>query len=212
MAVDIVPALLVRSKGELEYALARLRGVAPWVQVDLVGRNYMEGEESFPDWEEFDFEADLMTGNPARDAETAVQLGAARVVVHAEGQYREALDMMQKYRAGEYAVEVGVALHPHDSIDALDGLEGLYDYAQVMGIAREGAQGEPPDPRAADMVRALRAAHPGLVIQVDGAAAPRVEELVAAGASRLVVGSAIAGADNPRAAYKEIYTRANGPH
>lgn len=210
MVVDVVPALLVRSKEALEEGLLKLRGVAAWVQIDLVGRNYMEGEETFPLWEEFSFEVDLMTENQAADAEAAVALGASRVVVHAHRDALEALEAMQKYRAGDFAVTVGIALHPDDAPPTLATFDGLYDYVQVMGIASEGAQGQPPDGRAVELVRALRRAYPELVIQVDGAVGERVEELVEAGATRLVVGSAIAGAENPKAAYKQIYTRANG--
>lgn len=210
MPIEIVPALLVRSKEELEEGLRRLRGAAPWVQIDFAGGNYMEGEESFPWWEEFNFEADLMLRDQERAAEALVQLGAARVVVHAHDDAQAALQVLQKYREGEFAIGVGVALHPGDIPEALKEFDGLYDYAQVMGIAREGAQGEPPDARAIELIAALRAAYPHLCIQADGAVAPRVEELVAAGANRLVVGSAIARADNPKAAYKELYTRANG--
>lgn len=212
MAIEIVPALLVRSTKELDEGLSRLRGVAPWVQVDIVGANYLENEESFPQWEEFSFEIDLMVREPARDALMLVRLGAARVVVHAGDGARAALEALQTYREGEYAVGVGIALHPDQRAEALEEFTGLFDYVQVMGIAREGAQGQPPDPRATDLVRELRAAHPELVIQVDGAAAPRVEDLVAAGARRVVVGSAIVRADDPKAAYKELYTRANGSH
>lgn len=210
MAIEVVPALLVRSKEELEDGLQRLHGVGKWVQIDLVGRNYLEREENFPQWEEFNFEVDLMTENQARDAEHMVALGAARVVVHAHRDALRALEVLQKYRTGEYAVAVGVALHPTDAPEILSTFDGMYDYVQVMGIAKEGAQGEPGDVRAVELVRSLRLAHPELVIQVDGAVAPRAEEFVKAGASRLVVGSAIVGADNPKAEFKALYTRANG--
>ncbi len=208
MAIEIVPALLVRSAEALDEGLERLRGVSPWVQVDVVGSNYLEGEENFPQWEEFNFEADLMVHNQARAAEIAVQLGAARVVVHAEHEAKGALEALQKYREGEYAVQIGLALHPQERADTLRAFEGLYDYVQVMGIAHEGAQGEPPDNRAVELVKELRAAYPGLLIQVDGAVAPRVKELVAAGASRLVIGSAIVNAENPKAAYEKFIEEA----
>jgi pentose-5-phosphate-3-epimerase len=213
MAVDIIPALLVRSKKDLGQGLERLRGVSSWVQIDLVGTNYIEGEENFPLWEEFNFEADLMLPNQLQVAESMVQVGAARIAVHAEeSDAHEALRALQIYRTGDFAVEIGVALRSHDTPEALKEFEGLYDYVQVMGIDREGAQGEPPDPHGKDLelIRALRANHPSMLIQVDGAVAPRIKELVEAGASRLVVGSAIVNAENPKAAYKELYTVANG--
>ncbi len=209
--VDIIPALLVRSKRDLADGLERLRGVSSWVQVDLVGTNYLEGEEHFPLWEEFNFEVDLMLANQAQVAQDMVALGAARVVVHVAGnQAREALEVLQAYRTGDFAVGVGVALRSTDTPEVLLEFAGLYDYVQVMGIAKEGQQGQPPDERALELVRALREANPGLLIQVDGAVAARAKELVEAGASRLVVGSAIVTADNPKAQYKALYTRANG--
>lgn len=208
--IEIIPALLVRSLGELQEGLVRLKGVAPWVQIDMVDRNYLEGEESFPHWEEFNFEVDLMTRSQAKDAEAMVALGAGRVVVHAHADAPLALEAMQKYRAGDYGVEVGVALHPDQAPETLSTFDGLYDYVQVMGIAVEGRQGQEPDARAVALVQALRHAYPTLLIQVDGAVAVRAQELAQAGASRLVVGSAIAQADNPKAELKALYTRANG--
>ena len=211
MAIDIIPALLVRSKRDLEEGLERVRGAASWVQVDLVGRNYLEGEESFPYWEEFDFEADLMVPEQASAAEAMVRLGAARVVVHAAGaQAREALEALQAYRAGDFAVGVGIALRSSDAPDALREFEGLYDYAQVMGIEHEGQQGQPADPRAIGLVRALREAYPDLPVQVDGGVnAAHIPALVEAGATRLVAGSAVFGVDNPAAALRELVTLAN---
>ncbi|MBP7770877.1 MAG: hypothetical protein KA066_03150 [Candidatus Pacebacteria bacterium] len=211
MAVDIIPALLVRSKRDLETGLERLRGVSSWVQVDFVTSNYLDGQEAFPHWEEFNFEVDLMLAGQATEAQALVGLGAARVVVHlAGGEARGAIDVLQQYRAGDFAVEVGIALRSTDTTDVLSEFDGLYDYVQVMGIAVEGSQGQPPDPQALELVRALRQAYPSMLIQVDGAVAPRARELVEAGASRLVVGSAIVNADNPKAAHKELYNRANG--
>jgi ribulose-phosphate 3-epimerase len=153
-----------------------------------------------------------MLGDQAAAAEAMVALGASRVVVHAaqEGA-QEALARLQQYRAGDYAVAVGVALRAHDEALVAQGFEGLVDYVQVMGIAHEGRQGEPFDPQALELVRALRAAYPALVIQVDGGvSAKSARALSAAGANRLVAGSAILGSDDPKGAYKAVYTEANG--
>ena len=68
------------------------------------------------------------------------------------------------------------------------------------------------EPRAVELVAALRRATPDLYIQVDGHAAGHEQELAQAGANRLVEGSAILAADNPQAALKEAYNRANGAH
>lgn len=190
---DIIPAILVHSRAALAAELDGLRG-APLVQVDLVGENFLKGEE-MPLWEEFDFEFDLMTDEQLADARVAVsELGASRVVVHAERpQAREALEALQQFRSGEFKVEVGVALLAHGSVEELAEYEGLYDFVQVMGIDRVGVQGQPFDVhhKALELVCALRAAHPALFIQVDGGVkADNFQSILDAGANRLVVGSA----------------------
>ncbi len=212
MAIEIIPALLVRNKRELEAGLERLQGVSAWVQVDFVGDNYLENEEYFPFWEEFSFEADLMLAGQDKVAEAMVALGAARIVIHAAGAAaKEALEVLQQYRTGDFAIAVGIALRSQDTPEVLQKFEGLYDYVQVMGIAHEGRQGEPHDPRSLELIAALRAAYPELVIQVDGGVnLDTVVALAAAGATRLVAGSAILSTDDPKAAHKKLYTIVNG--
>ncbi len=208
--VEIIPALLPKSFAELESGLERLKGVAPFVQIDLVGSNVLAGQESIPFWEEFDFEADIMLPTPSHDVEACVQAGASRVVVHAAAKdARAALQKLQATREGSFAVAVGVALGAHDTPEVLQEYEGLYDYVQVMGIEHIGKQGEPFAEQSIALVVALRATYADLSIQVDGAAATHPYELAQAGANRLVVGSAIMHADNPRAELERLYTIAN---
>lgn len=183
-------------------------GVSSVVQIDVV-KDIFAGRESLPMWEECDFEFDIYI-EPGAFVARAVELGAQAVVVHVRhATCGEALQVLQEYRGGDFATMVGLALQPTDTPEALAPYAGLYDYVQVMGIDNEGKQGEPFDPRVVELVRTLRAAHPALMIQVDGAAAGHIEELVHAGAQCIVVGSAIIRADNPKAVYKEMYNKAN---
>jgi pentose-5-phosphate-3-epimerase len=210
--IEIIPAVLPKNLAELEESLSRLREVAPLVQIDLVGSNILAGEESPPFWEEFDFEMDIMLPNPSQEVRRCVDLGASRVVVHAGAKdARQALGLLQDTREGAFRVEVGVALASHDAPEALLPFEGLYDYVQVMGIDEIGKQGEPPDPhrKEIELIKALRARYPGLMIQVDGAVAAHPKELVDAGATRLIVGSAIVAADNPKKELQRLYTLVN---
>ena len=209
--IEIIPAILPKSWGELEMGLEKLAGLSPLVQIDVV-KDIFGGHESLPMWEEYDFEFDIYV-EPMTFVERALELGASAVVVHARhNTVRAALEVLQKNRGGEFATAVGLALRPADTPEVLQAYAGLYDYVQVMGIDHEGRQGEPYDPLVAELVRALRAAHPELLIQVDGAAAGHVAALVQAGATKLVIGSALLGADSPKAAYKALYNTANGAH
>lgn len=206
--IKIIPAILPRTFKELEDGLERLRGISPEIQIDLVGTNVLAGHD-MPRWQEFEFEIDVMLPEPNLDELLA--LGPARIVIHAQYEYaHNALRQLQSLRDGNFPAAVGVALLPTASPEALEEYAGLYDFVQVMGIDVVGAQGRPFDPKAVELVARLRALHPMVPLQVDGHAAGHEKELVAAGAERLVVGSAIIHADNPRASYNEIYNRANG--
>lgn len=210
---EIIPAILPRSYEELEAGLAHLQGIAPLVQIDLVGTNVLKDREAPPLWEEFDFEFDIMLPNAAAEVVRCMELGASRIVVHAHSvNAREAAQFLQQYRGGAYPIDVGVAIASHGELEELQKFEGLFDYIQVMGIAHVGKQGEPFDERALDTVKTIREAYPAVVIQVDGAAATHPEELVQAGADRLVVGSAIINAANPKETLLSLYNKANGSY
>ncbi|MES2202716.1 MAG: hypothetical protein V4474_00060 [Patescibacteria group bacterium] len=209
--IKIIPAVLPKSWGQLTDDLNKLVGVATMVQLDVV-KNIFDGHESPPLWEEFDFEFDIYL-EPGEFVERALELGASRIVVHTRhATARAALELLQPQRGGEFAMAVGVALRPTDTPDVLIPYAGLYDFVQVMGIDHEGNQGEPFDSAAISLVRALRTAQPELFIQVDGHAAGHEQELAAAGVNSLVVGSAILTAEDPKAAYRTLYNKANGSH
>jgi pentose-5-phosphate-3-epimerase len=231
MAVEVVPAVLPRSLKDLSTHLARLRGISRKVQVDIVGGGFftfnrswpfrdhksfekiLKEEKGLPYWTDFDVEMDLMVDNPKELALTFVRLRTARIIVHASRPgVLEAAQMLADYDDDDrpFPVGVGVALGINDPLDILEPYEHLMDFVQVMGIAKVGYQGSAFDERALPLIARLRRRYPSMEIQVDGGVAPHVRELVRAGASRLIVGSAIVHAKNPGEVYKKLYTEANG--
>lgn len=205
--VEIVPAIMPGSFEELARRAGEVAGAERFVQVDVMDGAltsaanwpYRMGEsERLPAIPGLSFELDLMVREPSEKARTWVAAGAARVVLHSES----AADIPKELRKlrGEFPqVEWGVALPPAaDSAPFLD-IPAFADFVQCMGIARIGFQGEPFDKRVLVQVAALRKAFPALIISVDGGVseetAPR---LAAAGANRLVVGSAIFGKNSSK--------------
>jgi ribulose-phosphate 3-epimerase len=208
--VEIIPAVMPQSFEDLRAHCARLRGAAPVIQIDLLDGAYVSGttwpyarddaRESLP--EEPAFEIDCMV----EDARAAIERfpGASRFIVHADAPH--ALDALALLAPSKR----GVALAAGDAPEALDAFSGTYDFVQVMGIDPVGVQGASFDARALDLVAALRAKFPALVISVDGGVSPQnARALARAGASRLVAGSAIFGADDPSAAYRTLGAAAN---
>jgi ribulose-phosphate 3-epimerase len=232
--VEIIPAILTKSFKELERQAGIAHAFAKKVQIDVVdgvfakhatwpykdGANFQkikEEEHGLPFWEDFDFEFDLMIENPHEHAMDYVRAGASHIIIHAHATGAvEGLRKLAELRGsddGAFSVTTGLALLPNMQPDVLESFDTLFDYVQVMGIDNIGRQGEPFDEHAVILVERLRRRYPDLTLQVDGGVnMETVKALAQAGANRLVVGSAIFGADNPEEAYKALYTEANGVH
>ncbi len=229
--IEIIPAVLPQSFKELEESLAPLNGVVRRVQVDVVDGSYarpkswpyrdsasfekiVQEEHGLPFWDSMDFQFDLMIERPQEEIKKYLQAGASQVVLHARSAGSMAvfklLVEMRTEEMGTFAVHAGIALGAEENLEALEQFEGQYDFVQVMGVDHEGRQGEPFDRKALYLVERLRRRYPHLPIQVDGGVSlENARELVAAGATALVVGHAIVKASDPALAYKELYNRVN---
>jgi ribulose-phosphate 3-epimerase len=229
--IEIVPAVLPHSFKDLGEHVQHFKGAAiTCVQIDIVDGHFahsrtwpyrdegtfqkiVQEEHGLPLWDEFDFEFDLMVQDPVERMMDFVRAGASRVVVHAKSE--DAVHAIQKLvdlreETGAFSVKAGVAIECDAQPDALLPFEAQFDYVQVMGIAKVGYQGEPFDKRALYLVERLRARYPDLPLQVDGGVTlENAHQLAKAGATRLVVGSAIFKADDPLAAIVALKTEAN---
>lgn len=217
--VEIIPAVLVGSLEEMRAKLARVRGVAGTVQIDLCDGFFVptrtwpfntsdkksfddmaRGVTGLPYWEDFDFEIDLMVQSPEKVLPHWIKAGIARAVFHLESRH----DVGELRRAAD-GIELGVALNIATPLARLDPYLDQVDYVQFMGIATIGKQGEPFDERVLETIRTFKSVHPDVVIQVDGAVdAVSAPQLIAAGATRLVSGSYIMNSDDPREAIASL--------
>lgn len=230
--VEIIPAVVPSSFKDVEEHFAKIKSVARHVQVDIVDGHYARGktwpyrdsstfekvlqdEHGLPFWEGLDYEFDLMINDPVARVMDFVTAGASRVIIHALSPgATEAIQKLVELRGegGSFSVMAGVALGAHQSPEDLEPFEAQFDFVQVMGIEREGRQGEPfdKDHKPLFLVERLHRRYPDLPLQVDGGVtAKNVRELVQAGARRLIAGSAIFKAEDPAAAYLELVALAN---
>lgn len=228
---EIIPAVLPNSFKEIESSLLPLAGIIRRAQIDVVDGKYAKGktwpyrdrasfdkvvqeEHGLPFWDKIDFQFDLMVEDPTIELSNFIQAGATQLILHARSQNVEAALQtvvdMRTDEIGHYSVRAGIALGPQEQPDVLEQFEAQFDFVQVMGIDREGRQGEPFDKKALYLLERLRARYPHLPLQVDGGVSlENARSLVVAGANRLVVGHAIVKATDPAAAYQEFVALVN---
>jgi len=133
----------------------------------------------------------LMVENPADRVQEFLDVGAKHITFHAEAvqstEARRAL--IDRIRAG--GATAGVAINPDTPIAAIDDIVDDIDLVLVMSV-HPGFGGQTFIEETLEKVKALRAAHPDLMIQMDGGidvdTAKRARE---AGANNLVAGHAI---------------------
>lgn len=206
--IEIVPAVLVGTLDELKAKLVRLKDLTRRVQIDVCDGYftptrtwpYPGGEVQLPYAADFDFEVDLMVQRPEKVLAEWVRAGIMRAVFHLESPH-DFRALTQS--AGDIELGLGIDLDPpHERIAAY--VERV-EYFQVMGIGRLGKQGEPFDARTIPLIERLKTDFPQMPIQVDGGVDPdTASALVAAGASRLVVGHYIVNADDPKVALEML--------
>jgi ribulose-phosphate 3-epimerase len=152
-------------------------------------------------------EMDCMVIEPVQYLDTFLNLGVSRVIIH-YGSTNFYDECLEHARNNEYLI--GIAILPSVNLDEVIDLIEKFDYVQIMGISEVGAQGQPFDERALDVIVALREVFPDKEIAVDGAVnAETIPVLVEAGATRLAPGSAIVKATYRAAAYENLLEIAN---
>jgi ribulose-phosphate 3-epimerase len=155
------------------------------------------------------FDAHLMIAEPGRYLDAFLEAGCDQVTIHVEVAPDPSALLRAIRAAGAHA---GLSLNPPTPVGAIEPYLDLVDQVLVMSVM-PGFGGQSFDASAREKVRRLRALRPGLPIAVDGGIKPsNAAEVVADGATHLVVGSAIFGGDRGvyRAAIEAVRSAAAG--
>lgn len=208
----IVPAIIPRSAEHLIDALGRIP-FATEVQIDIVD-GVFAAPSSWPyeplgsvedvrtALSPLSVEVDLMVSQPIEAAYLWHDAGATRFVFHLESvtDVREIAELK-----AERGCFIGACISNDTPLHVLEKHINAFDFVQVMGIKEIGSQGRGFDERALTRIAELRAAHPALPISVDGSVnEDTLPRLVAAGANRFAVGSAIMDAEDPQRAFEAL--------
>lgn len=214
---EIVPAILPKNYEDLKNKIALVRGVVPVVQIDICDgifvknitwpfpedehfRKILNEEEGLPFWEDIDFELDLMVANAVENFDVYTKLGPRRIIFHIEAvggleEFKHFLEGIDTYVRD--VIDIGLAIGPTTDIEQIFPLVNCVDFVQCMGIDHEGAQGEIFDEKCLDQIKKLKEKFSDVVISIDGGVNfDTAPALISAGASRLVIGSAIFNTDD----------------
>lgn len=218
---EIIPAILPKDFRELEEKLERVRGLSRIIQIDMCDGVFVSSktwpysggetifgdivaqERGMPYWEDFDFEFDLMVKDPYKKIQDFVSLGAKRIIVHLDSceaeQMKKIMDDYGKRSdtLAPFDIELGLAIGSRASTSVIEPYIDDISFVQVMGIQNVGHQHQGFDEKAFDTVRELRQKFGEMLISVDGGVSEDTgQNLVEAGADRLVVGSALFSSGN----------------
>ncbi len=218
---QILPAIIPKIKSQLEEEMNRVSEFAPRVQVDIGDGLFvpvktwpynerdveyfeqLKNEDAgWPECEHVDVELHLMVQHPEEVLLDWIHTGVASVVAHIEAteHFQDIIDMCR-----EYSVATGIAIKPSTDIERIAPFAPHVDFIQVMGSNKLGFHGVDLEQSAVEKIRTLHKMYPERIIAIDiGVTEDTAQELVDAGASKLIVGSAILESDNPRHIFEKL--------
>jgi ribulose-phosphate 3-epimerase len=222
--IEIIPAVMPERFSDIEKNVDMVAPFASWVQMDIMDGVFVpatswpygndqwgeverlaHGELVLPHKGVLHYEAHLMVSDPERIGELLARGGVERIVMHAET--LDSIDvsgMSAAWRAAG-AKEIGIALLLDTPVSVLIQYIDLIQFVQVMGIEKVGFQGESLSPHVVQKIKSIQNVYPQMRIECDGGVnASNIGDIVAAGVSRIVVGSAIVKAEDPQAAYAAL--------
>lgn len=218
--VKLAPSILSANFADLLNDVKRVENAgADWLHIDIMDGHFvpnisfgpmvvkaLKGKVDMP------FDVHLMIENPDQYIKDFVDAGAYIITVHAEASIHlhRTIQLIKSY-----GVKAAVSLNPSTSLSSIEEILGDVDMILLMSV-NPGFGGQSFIPSTLSKIKRLRKMidDQGLnvEIQVDGGVKlDNAAEVIDAGATVLVAGSAVFGADdlNKRVAdFKEIFSRA----
>lgn len=157
-------------------------------------------EEGMPFWEDIDFELDLMVLGAVENFNIYTKLGPKNIIFHIEAvgdlqEFQNFLEGIDMYIRD--SIQIGVAINPSTPLEQVFPLIPYLDFIQCMGNDQIGYSGVPLNEQVYEKIKILRKKYSDLPIGVDiGVNETTASLLVEAGATKLVIGSAIFNTDD----------------
>lgn len=209
--IPIVPAVIPSSASFMRELLPNLH-FSPEIHVDVVDGQFVP----FTSWpyepvgvpvetksvtDSFTLEVDLMVNKPLQAGKDWLEAGADMLVFHIE---TVTLNDFKEF-AEQTKISIGISALNDTALENLFTYADYADYIQLMGIAKIGAQGQSFDERVLERIEIVKRHFPRLPISVDGSVnKDTIKRLSQAGVDRLICGSAIVKAKDPKIAHYNL--------
>ncbi|MFH1095349.1 MAG: hypothetical protein V1728_03980 [Candidatus Micrarchaeota archaeon] len=214
--IDVVPAILVHSLDELRSRIASVPGCRI-LQIDLMDGKFVSNKTiGLVELEPFVFPAPalieyhLMVADPLEWIKRLPAENETIFQVHVESlKSGDFMRVREAVKARGAHCSLAWALNPPTPLSAIEAhLDGISEVL-VMTV-NPGFSGQKYISEMEGKMRALRAAHPGLIIEIDGGVdQSNASGAVRAGANRLAAASALFKQKDPQAACQELKRLAN---
>jgi len=209
---EIIPAIIPDSFEDMRSKVSLVKKFTEWVHIDVIDGIFIsavswpykpedlvlfykrvEQKQLLPFLDKTNYEIDLMVDNPEEEISKWFALGARRFIIHIESiKNLDVLEQIILQYSKKIVSEIGIALGLETPVKIIEPIINEIDYIQLMGIVHIGYQGEQFNERVIDKIKDLRKMSKSIIISLDGGVSLKtIPRLVAAGAIRLVSGSAV---------------------
>ncbi|MBC7766777.1 hypothetical protein H7Y21_02185 [Arenimonas sp.] len=227
--MNIIPAILESSYQEIQNKIESILHDVPKVHIDICDglfvpkktwpysassnnridesvqvQKLLNEEEGLPNWDNINYEFDLMVQNPNLHQDIWGRIGANTLIIHPTS-FKDEASMMDFIKEIEsYLIDIVIAVtydeyFKYDQIiqDLLD--RKVVKALQVMTIKTIGAQGQKFDERCVGLIEKLKSENSEIFIRVDGGInTDTMSRLVNLNVDEFVIGSAIFNSGNAR--------------
>ncbi len=219
--VEIVPAVIPKNLEMVREQFSKVLGLSKKVQMDVVDGYYappttwpfnpgqmeellqmVRGEERFPFINDFELEVDMLVLHPVEYISDFLSIGVKNFIIHIDSTDHIQVCIETIKNADS---KVGLGIKPSGDISTLLSFLPQADFVQFMGNDKVGYNQVVLDESVLPKIKNFHQMHPSVPIQVDiGVNFDTAPKLIAAGATRLVSGSAIFNENDVKSAIEKM--------
>lgn len=203
----IIPAINAQGIEEFVRRVRLVRQDAEMVQIDVTDgiyatpKNFARPSVAASELRPEQIDVHLMVNTPEQVVEEWIPVSPARIAFHPEPSDTP-ISLIKRIQQENIAA--GIVLSPDKLPSSIEEYIPSVDFMLLLGVM-PGRSGQQFDNRTVERAHAIHTLYPDLLIGVDGGVtASLIRPLKEAGASFLVMGSAIFSVPDPRDTFREL--------